>query len=1019
MADSFPSFSQSGRAFPLPTISEDTLNYVLHLPPSYDPAATAILITEHVNSLLPQPWLWNKDAWELKVGTASVGQGQGHSKSPENLGSKLEGRMRVGDAVDDEWLVVWLLREISKKWPDLIIGVRDTDGEFLLIEAADELPSWVSPENADNRLWLQGGHLHLIPLSVRSALSSKPRQILDDDELERQFDPDAYLSEEDAVRAIRSGKYRAEDKMERAVWRRIACYPDGLNTHRHRTKAYLPVSIAKVLNKNPELIQRATEGFYVRDPAQLRAAARMTHFPPSPSILTPVTLTRAAYAQLQGQVFHPPRVFGPEWHVREGSELDKERRWRDLGVKIATGFEIMYEEGGKKGRGGIEEESDDLRSDEGYQQFLANLKKAGWFGDEVEGSKKWNQREAEALKGYQNVKSSDTASQRPSFAYLVNTALSSSASISPESLSASPDDPEDSDKWLEVSPDELDDMLMSSMGRANKAQGDGKEALDGLDNEDGKALQDLAEKVQEFVGGQGDMTGARFADELSDEDMADSDDDDEDEAEERKALEAEKQTRLQNLVPSLPAEEWGARTLNKSITEINDNDPNTDVNTSKPSSSGTSSKETKRRLDPIDDLKAKMRPPVFAKEEYDGVIYESESESESESELPPPGTLGRKISLMKWGEGEKGPQSARIQEIDEEEQEEEQEDRERKESLKLGDNLDEEMQRRVWGGGDADTADVDAVDDEDEEDEAMEVDMDMGENGDEEEDFLKFTREALGISDEMWAGIVGDRQARGAFVPQSATKNASSSPSGQKASSPSPVATTKRDAAQPTASARVGSSSASASKSNSNGRKVSFAETAKVRMFDDNNISNDEPELQKAPANTNASSNANTSLDSFENVMRAMDEQLSKTRPTAQRQRSAAAASGKTRPLTTTAATSSSMGKGVEKGNMPLPSEAELDEMDEDELEAMDRELREALKSAGADIDGDGEDDENGGEMGIEEVNELDESGRKEYEMMRAFLESYAAQGGGSGVVGNLFGRLGGKSGPSGGGAGN
>jgi hypothetical protein len=51
-------------------------------------------------------------------------------------------------------------------------------------------------------------------------------------------------------------------------------------------------------------------------------------------------------------VFHPPRIFGPEWHVREGEELDKERRWRDLGVKIATGFEIMHKEGGRKGRSG-------------------------------------------------------------------------------------------------------------------------------------------------------------------------------------------------------------------------------------------------------------------------------------------------------------------------------------------------------------------------------------------------------------------------------------------------------------------------------------------------------------------------------------------------------------------------------------------------------------------------------------------------------------------------------------------
>ena len=38
------------------------------------------------------------------------------------------------------------------------------------------------------------------------------------------------------------------------------------------------------------------------------------------------------------------------------------------------------------------------------------------------------------------------------------------------------------------------------------------------------------------------------------------------------------------------------------------------------------------------------------------------------------------------------------------------------------------------------------------------VDVDMEE---EEEEFLKFSREALGISDDMWEEIVRERQARG------------------------------------------------------------------------------------------------------------------------------------------------------------------------------------------------------------------------------------------------------------------
>lgn len=64
----------------------------------------------------------------------------------------LRGRTNYGDSVADEWLIVYLLRELSKKFPDAWIRVYDTDGEFLLIEAANALPKWLNPEVAENRV---------------------------------------------------------------------------------------------------------------------------------------------------------------------------------------------------------------------------------------------------------------------------------------------------------------------------------------------------------------------------------------------------------------------------------------------------------------------------------------------------------------------------------------------------------------------------------------------------------------------------------------------------------------------------------------------------------------------------------------------------------------------------------------------------------------------------------------------------------------------------------------------------
>ena len=66
--------------------------------------------------------------------------------------SFLYGRTNYGDSVEDEWLAVYILRELSRVNPDVWVRVVDTDGQFLLIEAAATLPKWLNPEIADFRV---------------------------------------------------------------------------------------------------------------------------------------------------------------------------------------------------------------------------------------------------------------------------------------------------------------------------------------------------------------------------------------------------------------------------------------------------------------------------------------------------------------------------------------------------------------------------------------------------------------------------------------------------------------------------------------------------------------------------------------------------------------------------------------------------------------------------------------------------------------------------------------------------
>ena len=60
-------------------------------------------------------------------------------RNPHHIGlTYLHGLTDYGDAVEDEWLIVYILRELTKTHPHLWARAFDTDGEFLLVEAANE-----------------------------------------------------------------------------------------------------------------------------------------------------------------------------------------------------------------------------------------------------------------------------------------------------------------------------------------------------------------------------------------------------------------------------------------------------------------------------------------------------------------------------------------------------------------------------------------------------------------------------------------------------------------------------------------------------------------------------------------------------------------------------------------------------------------------------------------------------------------------------------------------------------------
>ncbi|KAH4031368.1 hypothetical protein HBI46_168950 [Parastagonospora nodorum] len=239
----------------------------------------------------------------------------------------LKGRTNYGDSVADEWLVVWLLRELSKEFKDAWIRIYDTDGEFLLIEAANALPKWLNPEIAENRVWINYHRLLIVPLG-KQEVEPAPLTILE------------------ALRILDEAPARPQhyQKVEKEAFHRLENYPAAIAENQHHATLPLPRKVAHILHTNPSYIAPVVEAFYLRDPISIRLlqpekSKMPLIFPPDDFVQISVRFTKVLYAQLLGQQWSPP----PPWDsaleqlIKAGHVAEK----AEIGVKVAAGMQIL------------------------------------------------------------------------------------------------------------------------------------------------------------------------------------------------------------------------------------------------------------------------------------------------------------------------------------------------------------------------------------------------------------------------------------------------------------------------------------------------------------------------------------------------------------------------------------------------------------------------------------------------------------------------------------------------------
>lgn len=388
-----------------PSIPDDTVFFALYTPnpseqdPEEQQKELHRLRTDCLAVVLPlaEGYIWQHEPFDLAPANANItnntttnitsrcpcsvpphmlehAQSEPPPMAPPALPPHLHGKVKYGDNIEDEWFVVYLLFAISRQFPELSIRVWDTDGEFLLIEAAYSIPRWLKPENSWNRVFIRQGDLHILPLPTSPA---------------ELYHLPVLPSIKDALRVLNSGNFhtRAVDSVQAVFQRRLSGYGQNSKKSMHNVVCRVPLPVAQILKHEPQLVALAVGAFYDRDLDSMKAASQMERFLPNGNevqmVDVVVQMSRAMYAQLMQQVFQAPRCY-PMPHLSDPHYGEAE-----LGMKLTCGFEMMYwERVGYELQSEVQTGADTVpNKDVGWQTFLASLQQTGYFRGLLEGSK--------------------------------------------------------------------------------------------------------------------------------------------------------------------------------------------------------------------------------------------------------------------------------------------------------------------------------------------------------------------------------------------------------------------------------------------------------------------------------------------------------------------------------------------------------------------------------------------------------------------------------------------------------
>ncbi|CAB9517075.1 Protein ecdysoneless homolog [Seminavis robusta] len=215
---------------------------------------------------------------------------------------------RYGANVADEWTAVELVRQFTEQSSQIAVECWDVqDGQILLIESANVLPSWVDdvgPEAMRHRCWVQNGQIQLLPVAPTNSNSSTNNQTHN-------------LGLQEALKTLQKGGSqvqnpgRVQEAIRDCVARFVPSYilsksqqPDKAktaSTHEHKAVIALPRPVAYLIHRRPDLVNAAIIAFatYTLQPELKTIQKKKSKNPSSKSSTTQTTSTTSTSSSIE------------------------------------------------------------------------------------------------------------------------------------------------------------------------------------------------------------------------------------------------------------------------------------------------------------------------------------------------------------------------------------------------------------------------------------------------------------------------------------------------------------------------------------------------------------------------------------------------------------------------------------------------------------------------------------------------------------------------------------------------